>query len=81
MKVSGVDFSKGAKTLTIKASSTSGAAVKVCTKLTGDAVAYAEIPAGGMTEISVPVTGSVSGSNDLYFLFSGDAAFDAWSFS
>ncbi len=81
MKVSGVDFSKGAKTLTIKASSTSGAAVKVCTKLTGDAVAYAEIPAGGMTEISVPVTGSISGSNDLYFLFSGDAAFDAWSFS
>ena len=81
MKVSGVDFSKGAKTLTIKASSASGAAVKVCTKLTGEAVAYAEIPAGGMTEISVPVTGSISGSNDLYFLFSGDAAFDTWSFS
>ena len=80
LKVSGVDFSNGAKTMTVKASSASGAAIKVGTGLTGDAVAYAEIPAGGMTEITVPVLNAPSGSKDLYFLFSGDITFDSWSF-
>ncbi len=81
LKVSGADFSKGAKTLTVKASSKSGAAIKVAAGLTGSAVAYAEIPAGGMTEITVPVINAPSGTSDLYFLFSGDITFDAWSFS
>jgi len=81
LKVSGVDFSNGAKTLTVKASSKSGSAVKICTGLTGTAVAYAEIPAGSMTEITVPVVNAPSGTTDLYFLFSGDTTLDAWSFS
>ena len=80
LKVSGVDFSKGAKTMTVKVSSKSGAALKVGTGLTGTAVAYAEIPAGGMTEITVPVLNAPSGTKDLYFLFSGDFAIDSWSF-
>ncbi len=80
LKVTGVDFSKGAKTMTVKASSKSGAAIKVATDLKADAVAYAEIPAGGMTEITVPVLNAPSGSKDLYFLFSGDITIDAWSF-
>ncbi|MBR1555510.1 MAG: family 43 glycosylhydrolase, partial [Oscillospiraceae bacterium] len=81
LKVSGVDFSNGAKTLTVKASSKSGSAIKVCTGLTGSAVAYAEIPAGGMTEITVPVIDAPNGTTALYFLFSADTVIDSWSFS
>lgn len=81
ISVSGVDFSKGAKTLTIKASSSDGAVIKVCKgDAKGDAVAYAEIPSG-MSEIKVPVSTSVSGSTDLCFLFSGDVDIDYWYFS
>ena len=82
-KVSGVDLSKGANTLKIRASSSSGAVVKVCKgSATGEAITYAEIPAGGsMSDISVPVIGSVSGNTDLYFVFSGNAEFDSWSIS
>ncbi len=81
ISVNGVDFTKGAKTLTIKASSSNGAVIKVCKgDAKGEAVAYAEIPSG-MSEIKVPVTSSVSGSTDLCFLFSGDVDFDYWYFS
>ena len=66
--------------MTFKASSKSGAALKVGTGLTGDAVAYAEIPADGMTEITVPVVNAPSGTKNLYFLFSGDFTIDSWSF-
>lgn len=81
ISVSGADFSKGAKTLTIKASSANGAVIKVCKgDAKGEAVAYAEIPSG-MSEIKVPVISSVNGSTELCFLFSGDADFDYWYFS
>lgn len=82
-KVSGVNFSNGAKTLTVKACSKSGAVIKVCTGGTnGDVVTYAEIKAGSTPEeITVPVVNSVSGNKDLYFVFSGDVTFDSWSFS
>jgi arabinoxylan arabinofuranohydrolase len=77
-----VDFSKGCKNLTVRASSTSGAAIKVCTgSASGEAIAYVEVPAGGMSEISVATLSSLSGSNDLYFVFSGQLEFDWWSFS
>lgn len=83
IKVSGADFSKGAKTLTVKACSRSGAAIKVCTGGTnGEAVTYAEIKAGTTPEeITVPVVNSISGSKDLYFVFSGDITMDSWSFA
>lgn len=76
--VSGVDC-KSATTLTMKASSASGAVIKVCAGgRTGTAVAYIDIPAGGqMSEISSPVLG-LSGKTDLYFEFSGDATLDYW---
>lgn len=80
-KVSGVNFSNGTKTMTVKASSANGAAIKVCTGSTnGDVIGYAEVPAGGMTEISVPVN-NVSGSKDVYFVFSDALELDSWSFS
>ncbi|MDE6664881.1 MAG: carbohydrate-binding protein [Ruminococcus sp.] len=81
ISVSGADFSKGAKTLTIKASSSNGAVIKVCKgDASGKAVAYAEIPST-MSEIKVPVTESISGSTDLCFLFSDNIDIDYWYFS
>ena len=83
IKVSGADFSKGADTLTIRASSKNGAAIKVCTGGTsGSVVTYAEIEAGGnMAEVTVPVIDPLSGSKDIYFVFSGDIDFDWWQFA
>ena len=82
IKASGVNFSNGADTLTIKASSKNGAVIKVCTgSANGTAITYAEIPAGSsMSEITVPVVNSVSGNKDIYFVFSDNISFDSWSF-
>ena len=81
-RVSGVDCGTGAKSLTVKASASSGAVIKVCTgSQNGTAVSYVEIPAGGsMQEITVPVVG-LSGTQDLYFVFSGNVSFDSWVLS
>lgn len=83
IKTSGVNFSNGASKLKIKASSKSGAVIKVCTdSINGTVLTYAEIPSGGtMTEITVPVINTVSGSQDIYFLFSNDVNLDSWVFS
>lgn len=82
IKISGVDFSKGASNLTVKVSSKNGAAIKICTKSSsGTAITYVEVPAGGKPEeITVPVN-SISGKQDLYFLFSDELEFDYWYFS
>lgn len=83
IKTSGVDFSHGAASLTISAASKNGGAVKICTgSPKGDVVGYAEVSASGGTfsEITVPVN-EVSGTKDLYFIFSGDVEMDYWSFT
>lgn len=83
IKISGVDFSHGAASLTISAASKNGGAVKICTgSPKGDVVGYAEVSASGGTfsEITVPVN-EVSGTKDLYFIFSGDVEMDYWSFT
>ena len=79
LKVSGVHFSKGASQIAIQVSSKSGCAVKICTgSPTGKAVGYAEIPSGGtMTTVSAMVQG-LNGTQDLYFVFSGQAEMDSW---
>lgn len=81
-KVTGVSFTNGTAAVTLRASSKNGASVKICTgSVNGDAIAYAEIPAGGsMQEITVATLSNVSGTKDLYFVFSGDAEFDSWQF-
>ena len=83
IKASGIDFTKGANKLTVCASSKNGAVIKVCTgSKDGKAITYVEIPSGQKTsEIEVPVINSVSGVNDLYFVFSNDLDFDYWYFS
>lgn len=80
IKVSGVNFSKGAAQITMKVSSKNGCAVKICTgSPTGKAVGYAKIPSGGtMTTVSAMVQG-LNGTQDLYFVFSGQAEMDSWS--
>ena len=81
ISVKGADFSKNAKTFVIRASSKDGSVIKVCKgDAKGEAVAYAEIPSG-MSEIKVPVIGTLTGSTDITLLFSGDIDVDYWYFS
>lgn len=83
ISVSGVNFSKGAKTLTVKTASNNGGAIKICTgSADGDVLGYVDVPASGssFTEITVPVK-NVTGTKDLYFIFSGEIEFDSWSFA
>ncbi len=81
ISVSGVHFSKGASTLTVKASSAKGAAIKVCTgSPNGTVIGYVDVKAGSNSEITVPVN-NVSGTKDVYFVFSGDMELDWWTFS
>ena len=79
-KVAGVDFSKGASTITVRASSKNGCVIKVCAgSPSGEAVTYVEVPAGGsMSEITVPIVGSLGSKSDLCFVFNGQAEFDWW---
>ena len=81
-KVSKVDFSNVTGTLTAKASSKSGAMIKVAAgSRTGDAIAYIEVPAGGTTEITTGIGNIPSGASDIYFIANGDVSFDSWSMS
>ncbi|MBE6862480.1 MAG: carbohydrate-binding protein [Ruminococcus sp.] len=81
IKTSGVNFSNGTSKLTVRASSTNGAAIKICAGSTnGDVIGYVEVPAGGnFSEITVPVN-NISGTKDVYFVFSDQLEFDSWSF-
>lgn len=79
IKASGVNFKNGTDSLIIKASSSDGGAVKVCTgSPTGDVIGYAELTSS-METISVPAVTSMTGTKDVYFVFSGDVEFDSWS--
>lgn len=65
-----------ASQIVLTASSKSSCAVKICTgSPTGKAVGYAEI--GKMSEVSAAVQG-LTGNQDLYFVFSGQAEMDCW---
>jgi arabinoxylan arabinofuranohydrolase len=82
-KVSKVDFSKVSGSLSAKASSKSGAIIKVCAgSATGEAITYIEVPAGGsMTDIETPLANIPNGASDIYFVANGDVSFDSWSMS
>ena len=79
--VKGANFSKGAKTLTVKVSSSKGAAIKICKgSEKGSVLGYVDIPAtNGFTDITVPVE-NINGVNDIYFVFGGELEFDSWYF-
>ena len=83
-KVSKVDFSKVKDgILTAKASSKSGAIIKVTSgSRTGDAISYIEVPSGGsMTEIETVLAEIPSSATDIYFIANGDVSFDSWTMS
>ncbi len=81
IKISGVNTSNGIKNITVKASSKNGGAIKVCKgSPTGDVIGYVEA-GSSMSEVTVPAVSSVTGTNDICFVFSNNVEFDSWSFS
>lgn len=78
-KVSGVNFKNGVSSITVKASSSNGGKIKMCVgSPTGDVIGYADI-SSTLEELTFPAVSSVSGTKDVYFVFSGDVQFDSWS--
>ncbi len=77
--VKGADFSQGASQFTLRAASQEGCAVRVTVgRITGDVLCYLTIPAGGeMAEITVD-TAAVSGQQDMFITFAGNATADWW---
>jgi arabinoxylan arabinofuranohydrolase len=80
--IAGADFSNGAGSVTISVKSANGGAVKICTgDENGTVVGYIEVPATGgtFTEVSAPVSG-LSGTQDVYLIFSDEMELDYWYF-
>ncbi len=79
-EVKGVALGTNPKSITVRASSKDGAVIKVCTKsASGTAMTYVEVPAGGsMSNITSPIVTKATGTQDVYFVFSGDVSFDSW---
>jgi arabinoxylan arabinofuranohydrolase len=83
ISVAGADFSKGASKVTVRVSSSTGGAIKVCTgDENGSAVGYIDVPAtgGAFTEVTASVSG-LSGTKDVYLIFSDEMEIDYWYFS
>jgi len=79
LSVAGVDFSKGANSITVKASSANGAVIKVCTgSQSGKAVGYIEIPKSSSAVTVTAPLNNVTGTQDLYFVFSDVLEFETW---
>jgi len=68
-----------AKSITLRASSSSGATVKICAgSENGTVLGYVDIPAGGSLQ---NVTGSLSGASgtkNLFFIASGNLTIESW---
>ena len=81
IQVSGAALSKGVKKITINGSSSKNAAVKVCAgSPTGKVIGYVPLESTAK-EVTVPAVNSVTGSNNIYFVFSDDVQIDYWSLS
>jgi len=76
--ISQVDLGN-ANTITLKASSQSGATIKVCTdNEKGTVLGYVEIPAGSsLQEVTGNLTGA-SGVKNLFLVASNDASIESW---
>ncbi len=79
LHLKGVDFAHGAQTLTLRAASQNGGAVKLTVdNLTNDPLCIAAVPAGGqMSDITVPMA-DVTGPVELYISFAGDVTLEWW---
>ncbi|OUM60889.1 carbohydrate-binding module family 13 [Piromyces sp. E2] len=78
--VSNVDLGS-ASSITIKASSSSGATIKICTgSENGQAIGYVEVGAGNtMKEYTGTISGA-SGVKNLFFVASGNVSVESWTF-
>jgi len=83
--VSGVAFGDvGAQSVTIKASSNSGATIKICSgSTTGDVVGYVVIPSTGQNTYKTVTTDikKITGTKNLFFIASGDCNVESWVFN
>lgn len=79
IQVKGVDFHKGAKTFTLKASSKTGGAVRVCLDRTfGDVLCEITVPAGSEgVEFTVEAK-SAKDVHDLFIIFAGNVEAEWW---
>lgn len=80
--VKGVAFTNGASSVTMRVKSSAGGAIKITTgSENGKAVGYVEVPAtnGSYVDITAPVEG-LSGTQNVYFILSGNMSVDSWSF-
>ena len=83
MGVKGAAFKDGAKSITVRVKSATNNAIKICTgSETGTVVGYVDVPAtgGNFAEITYGIS-NISGTQDVYFIFSGEMEIDSWSFS
>ena len=78
LQLKNVDFTRGAKTFTLCASSAEGGAVRVTTgSIDGAVLCELTLTAGHEGEISVD-TANVEGVTDLYIIFAGNVTADWW---
>ena len=78
LQLKNVEFSQGAKSFTLCASSAEGGAVRVTTgKIDGEVLCEVTLPAGHEGEITVE-TANAEGVTDLYILFAGHVTAKWW---
>jgi GH35 family endo-1,4-beta-xylanase len=83
VSVKGASFSRGSNSVTVRVASQNGGVIKVATgSPTGTAIGFIEVPAtgSGFTNITAPVS-SLTGNQDVYFIFSAPMEFESWSFA
>ncbi len=81
--VAGLNFQNGAQKITVNVASQSGGAIKICSgSENGTVLGYIDVPATGSTfkEISASVS-NISGTQDVYLVFSSEMELDYWYFS
>jgi len=68
-----------AKSITLKASSSSGATVKICAgSENGTVLGYVDIPAGGSLQNVTGNLSGASGTKSLFFIASGNLTIESW---
>ena len=83
--VSGVNFSNGAKSITVNGASANGATLRISTESpSGKVIGYVTIPATGgndkFTDVEAEVSG-VTGKQNIFFTASGDLHLKSYKFS
>ena len=83
--VSGVNFSKGAKSITVNGGSANGATVRISTDSpSGPVIGYFTIPSTGdnykYTDVTAEITGT-NGVKNIFFVASGDVVLNNYKFS